>query len=223
MARKKKTTRKNQRILIVDDHPVVRFGLSEAIAKTPGLTTCGEASNVSEALQQVRATSPDLAIVDISLEDENGLRLIEQIKTEYPETRILVSSFHEEAVYAPRALQAGAMGYIEKGKPIQEIVDAVLRVLEGELFLSPEMGSRLIQRAATGKSFAHEPSEMLSNRELEVFEMVGRGMTVNEIARRLQVSPKTVDSHRTNIKTKLKLKNSAQLTHQAFNWVREQH
>ncbi len=218
-----KSRQKNCRILIVDDHPVVRYGLSQAIAKQPDLTVCGEAGNVAEALQLAKSTAPNVAIVDLSLEGESGLRLIEQIKALYPDTKMLVSSIHDEAVYAPRALRAGAMGYIEKGEPIEKILEAVRQILKGELYLNPRVGSRLLQRAAVGKPLDHDPTQMLSNRELEIFEMVGQGMTVNEIARRLQVSPKTIESHRRNIRTKLNLKNSAQLTHRAINWVREQH
>jgi DNA-binding NarL/FixJ family response regulator len=222
MADRPAAKRTDHRILIVDDHPVVRYGLAEAIAKTPDITVCGEASNAAEALRYVSSTAPDVVIVDISLEDENGLQLIEDIKARNPETKILVSSFHDEAVYAPRALRVGAMGYIEKGKPIQEIVEAIFQILKGELVLSPEMSRRLIQRAAVGKPLTQEPSEVLSKRELEIFEMLGRGMAVKEIARRLQVSPKTINSHRTKIKIKLHLKNGAQLTHRAINWVRDQ-
>jgi DNA-binding NarL/FixJ family response regulator len=208
--------------LIVDDHPIVRYGLSQAIARQPDMAVSGEASTVAEALQQLEANSPDVAIVDLSLENESGFRLIEQIKARYAETKVLVSSIHEEAVYAPRALRSGAMGYIEKGERIEKIVEAIRQVLKGELYLSSRLASRLLQRAAVGEPLNHEPPGMLSTRELEVFEMIGQGMTVNEIARRLQVSPKTVESHRKNIKTKLGLKNSAQVTHRAINWVREE-
>ena len=210
------------RILVVDDHPVVRFGLSQVIAKHSDLVVCGEASSVEEALDLVKSTAPNLAIVDLALDGESGLRLIEHIKAEFPKTKTLVSSIYDEAVYAPRALRAGAMGYIEKGKPIEEIIQAIHRIRQGELYLSPQVGQRLLQRAASGKPLDEAPPEMLSSRELEVFGMIGQGMAVNEIARRLRSSPKTIESHRKNIKTKLNLKNSAQLTHRAINWVREQ-
>jgi DNA-binding NarL/FixJ family response regulator len=209
-------------ILIVDDHPVVRFGLSQVIAKHPDLAVCGEASSVDEALHLLKSTAPDLAIVDLTLDGENGLRLIEHIKAEFPDTKTLVSSIHDEVVFAPRALRAGAMGYIEKGKPIEEIIEAIHRIQEGNLYLSPQVGQRLLQRAASGRPLDETPQELLSNRELEVFEMIGRGMAVHEIARKLQISPKTIESHRTNIKTKLNLRNSAQLTHLAINWVLDQ-
>jgi DNA-binding NarL/FixJ family response regulator len=215
--------RKIYQILIVDDHPVVRYGLSQAIGKQADLAVCGEASTVAEALRLVEHAAPDVAIIDISLEDDSGLRLVQQIKTQHPQTKTLVSSIHQETIYAPRALRAGAMGYIEKGETLDKIVEAVRQILRDELYLSPQMGSRLLQRAAVGKPLEDDPSEMLSNRELQVFEMLGMGMTVNEIARRLGVSPKTVESHRKNIRTKLNLKNSAQLTHCAISWVQEQH
>lgn len=225
MGRKTKVKPKRDlcRILIVDDHPVVRYGLSQAIARQPDLTVCGEASSVAEALRLAKSTAPNVAIVDLSLGDQSGLRLIEEIKALHPDTKMLVSSIHDEAVYAPRALRAGAMGYIEKGEPIEKIIQAVHQILKGELYLSPRVASQLLKLAAVGKSLNHDPTQMLSNRELEVFDMVGQGMTVNEIARHLQVSPKTIESHRRNIRTKLNLKNSAQLTHRAINWVRERH
>ena len=225
MGRKKSAKPKQNhcRILIIDDHPVVRFGLSQAIARQPDLTVCGEAANVAEALRLVESTAPNVAIVDLSLEDESGLGLIEEIKARHPDTKMLVSSIHDEAVYAPRALRAGAMGYIEKGEPIEKIIAAIRQILKGELYLNPIISSQLLQRAAIGKPLNHDPTEMLSNRELEIFELLGRGMTANAIAGKLQVSPKTIESHRRNIKNKLNLKNSAQLIHLAINWVGEQH
>ncbi|MCH5372854.1 MAG: response regulator transcription factor [Planctomycetes bacterium] len=221
MAPQTTASNKAHKILIVDDHPVVRYGLSQVIAKQPDLVVCGEASSVGEALEQVESTAPDLAIVDISLEEENGLRLIEQIRGQYPAIKMLVSSVHNEAVYAPRALQAGAVGYIEKGQPMETIIDAIREILKGGIYLSPKMSQSMLHRAALGKPLHEDPVALLSNRELEVLDMIGQGLTINQIARQLQLSPKTIESHRTNIKDKLHLKNSVQLSRFAFDWVRD--
>jgi DNA-binding NarL/FixJ family response regulator len=210
-----------RRVLIVDDHPIVRHGLGELIARQPDLEMCGEAANVSEALRQVESNRPDVAIIDISLEDENGIELIEKLKALYPQVKVLVSSMHDEKTYAGRSLRAGALGYINKRESIRKVIDAVRQILRGELYLSPQMAARLLQRAALGEPIAPDPSDTLSNRELEVFEMVGQGMTTQQIAGKLDLSPRTVETHRKKIKTKLNLQNSAQLSRAAFQWVQE--
>lgn len=209
------------RVLIVDDHPIVRHGLGELIARQPDLAMCGEAATVSEALRQVESNRPDVAIIDISLEGENGIELIEKIKALYPQVKMLVSSMHDEKTYAGRSLRAGALGYINKRESIRKVIDAVRQILRGQLYLSPEMASRLLHRAAFGQPIDPDPSDTLSNRELEVFEMVGQGMTTQQIAGKLHLSTRTVETHRQKIKTKLNLQNSAQLSRAAFQWVQE--
>jgi DNA-binding NarL/FixJ family response regulator len=216
--------KKNKRkVLIVDDHPIVRHGLGELIARQGDLETCGEAADVAEALRQIETNRPDVAIVDISLQGENGLELIEQIKTLYPEVKVLVSSMHDEKTFAGRALRAGAMGYINKRESIRKVIDAVRQVLRNEIYLSPQMASQLLHRAAVGEPLDHDPVEALSNRELEVFEMIGQGLTTQQIAGKLGLSPRTIETHRKRIKEKLNLQNSAQLTRAAFQWVQENH
>lgn len=210
------------RLLIVDDHPIVRHGVSQLIDAEPDLEVCGEVGSMDEALRLMETSTPDAAIVDISLEDESGLRLIQEILARRPEVRILVYSVHEEATYAPRALQAGAAGYIEKREPLTAIVQAVRRILEGKVYVSPGMANRLLHQAVSARQLGEGPTLTLSAREFEVFEMIGRGMTVKQIARKLGVSPKTVESHRQKIKDKLSLKNSTQLSRYAFDWVRRQ-
>jgi len=211
------------KVLIVDDHPIVRHGLGELIERQSDLEMSGEAADVAEALRQVEANRPDVAVVDISLNDENGIELIEQIKALYPDVKVLVSSMHDEKTYAGRALRAGAMGYINKRESIRKVVDAVRQVLRGEVYLSPAMASQLLHRAALGEPLDHDPVEALSNRELEVFEMIGQGQTTQQIARKLDLSPRTIETHRKNIKEKLNLQNGAQLTRTAFQWVQENH
>jgi DNA-binding NarL/FixJ family response regulator len=208
-------------VLIVDDHPIVRHGLGELIARQPDLQVCGEAADSSEALQKVEANRPDVAVVDITLDGDNGIELIGQIQALYPEVKILVSSMHDEKTFAGRALRAGALGYINKRESIRKVIDAVRQVLRGEIYLSPKMANQLLHRAAVGEPLDNDPMESLSNRELEVFEMIGQGMNTRQIAHKLGLSPRTIETHRKNIKTKLGLQNSPQLSRSAFQWVQE--
>jgi DNA-binding NarL/FixJ family response regulator len=211
------------RVLIVDDHPIVRHGLGELIARQPDLETCGEAEDVSQALRLVETERPDVVVIDISLNGESGIELIEQIKALYPGVKMLVSSMHDERTFAARALRAGALGYINKRESIRKVIDAVRQVLRGEVYLSPQMASQLLHRAAIGKPLDHDPVESLSNRAVEVFEMIGQGLSTQQIARRLGLSPSTVETHRKKIKTKLGVASSAQLSRLAFQWVQESH
>ena len=212
-----------RKVLIVDDHPIVRHGFGELVARQPDLQMWGEAASAAEALKQMEADRPDVAVIDISLDGESGIELIEQIKALYPEVKMLVSSMHDEKTFAGRALRAGALGYINKRESIRKVIDAVRQVLKGEIYLSPQMATHLLHRAAIGEPLDHEPTETLSNRELEVFEMIGQGMNTQQIARKLGLSPRTIETHRKNIKTKLNLQNSAQLSRCAFQWVQENH
>jgi DNA-binding NarL/FixJ family response regulator len=207
--------------LIVDDHPVVRVGLAAALELQPELELCGEAASMAEALQQVEATGPDLVIVDLCLGHEDGIELIEQIKARWPQVRLLAYSFHDERDYAGRVLRAGATGYLGKRAGLDKIAEAVRDVLRGDIYLSPPMTARLLQEAALGRSLDDEPEKHLSHRELQVFELFGRGLPTLEIARQLRVSPKTVESHRKQIKEKMNFASSAQMNHAAFRWLEE--
>ena len=208
-----------RRILIVDDHPVVRFGLAAVIAREPDLEVCGEAADIRDALLQVQQLRPDVAVVDISLDGENGIELIQTIKAQQPDVRILVSSMHDEDQYAEPSLRAGAMGYLHKRESLAKIVEAVRHILRGELYLSPAISNRLLQRAIGGASSRQDPAERLSPRELEVYQLIGQGLTTHQIADKLALSPKTVETHRKKIKAKLNLPNSSQLSRSAFQWV----
>jgi DNA-binding NarL/FixJ family response regulator len=212
---------RRRKVLVVDDHPIVRHGLAQLISREPDLEVSGEATNISGALRQVETNPPDVAVIDISLDGDNGIELVEEIKAKWPAVKILVSSIHDERVFAGRALRAGAMGYICKREDLGKLVAAIHQILRGEIYLSPDMTTRLLRRAAVGQSLDRDPVETLSNRELQVFEMIGQGMTTVQIARKLDVSPKTIESHRKQIKAKLNLQNSAQLTRSAFQWVQE--
>lgn len=175
---------------------------------------------MSEALKVIKHNIPDLAIVDLSLPDGNGLELIKRIKTQYPAILILVSSMHDEDLFAERALHAGAKGYINKQEAGEEVIVAVRQVLDGKIYLSTHMAERLLleQDGKPGDTLL-SPVELLSNRELEVFEFIGHGMATGEIADKLHLSVKTIETHRANIKTKLGLSSAGELTRSAVQWT----
>ena len=212
---------KRHKILIVDDHPIVRRGLAEVFAEERDLEVCGEAADMDEALQKVQSTSPDLVIIDISLKTGHGLKLISQIKAKDLRVKMLVSSMHDELLFAERSLRAGAMGYIPKQEPTERLLQAVHQVLRGEIYLTPRMSNRLLRDVVGGRSLSENPIQALTNRELEIFEMIGQGLTTQQIAQKLQLSAKTIETHREKIKGKLNLKNSAELSRRAVQWVLE--
>ena len=208
-------------VLIVDDHPIVRRGLMDVINETIDLEICGEAADVPEAIRQIEATQPHAVIVDITLGDEDGIELIDCIKWRWPSIKILVSSARDEKTFAGRVLRAGALGFISKREPLPQVVNALRQVLRGEVYLSPHMTTCLLQRAAGRQSLEPDPVQSLSNRELQVFQLIGEGLNTREIAHRLGISPKTVESHRKVLKEKLNAPTSSHLSRQAFQWVQE--
>ena len=170
------------------------------------------------------AARPDVAIVDLTLKDGNGIELIKEFREQYPQLKILVVSMHDELLFAERALRAGAVGYVSKHEAIRTIVQAVRTVLGGKLYLSQTMTERMVNMAVGAKSNgARSPMERLTDREIEIFEMIGQGLTSRQIARHLELSPKTVETHREHIKEKLELKNATELTKHAVQWVLENH
>lgn len=212
------------RILIVDDHPLLRQGLIGLISTQPDFEVCGEASGVAEARELVKALRPEVAIIDLSLKDGNGIELIKELGERYADIKLLVVSMHDESLFAERALRAGAAGYVSKQEAIRTIIQAVRTVLGGKLYLSQTMTERMVQAAVNARALRCEsPMERLSDRELEIFEMIGHGRTSKEIARQLELSPKTVETHREHIKEKLELKNATELTKHAVQWVLETH
>jgi DNA-binding NarL/FixJ family response regulator len=209
------------RIMIVDDHALVRHGLGQLISGEPDLEVCAQAATMDEAMDQL-STDPDLIVVDISLKEGSGIELIKQIKVKHPDVHMLVSSMHDESLFAERALHAGAKGYINKQESTDKVLDAIRHVLDGHIYLSPKMTDRLLHGVVEGQKIPETSSiEKLSDRELQVFELIGQGMSTRQIANQLHLSVKTIETHREHIKSKLNLKNGAELSRHAVRWVLE--
>lgn len=209
------------RVLIVDDHPLVRRGLVEMIGGEPDMEVCGEAADAADAMRLVKLVNPQVVVVDLSLRSGHGIELIEQVKAYNDQIKMLVASMHDEELFAERALRAGAVGYINKQEATEKVIDAVRDVLRGGIYLSPRMANRLLHSVVGGESLTQDPIQSLSNRELEVFEMIGQGLTTKQIARKLHLSPKTIETHREKLKSKLNVSNSNELGRRAVQWVLE--
>jgi len=212
---------KRHGVFLVDDHAFVREGLSLLINEESDLTVCGEAGTAREALAAILAHRPDVILLDLSLREGAGIELIKDIRALGIPVPILVFSMHDEHVYARRALCAGAQGYLMKSTPLNQIVDAIRRVLVGDIYLSEQMASTLVQTFALGVTDPHPPlANLLNDRELEVFRLIGQGQGTREIARLLTLSPKTIAAYREKIKKKLHLKTGSALVRQAIEWTR---
>jgi len=210
------------RILIVEDHPLFSEGLSQMINRQPSMMVCGQVPDAGSALQAVEDWEPDLVLVDISLEGSNGIDLIKSLKAKYEDLPVLVISMHDEALYAERALRAGALGYVMKNQPARVVKAAISKALGGEIFLSEKMSSSVLGKLLRGKSERPvSPVEQLSDRELEVFQMLGEGKPSRQIAEELNLTIPTIHSFRNRIKEKLQLKNSTEMMLHAMQWVRE--
>lgn len=208
------------KVLIVDDHPLMRKGLIMSLEAEPDIQICGQASNAEEALSIAEVEEPDLVIVDISLPGMSGLELIKHMHAIRPNILTLVVSRHDESLYAERAIRAGARGYVMKLEAGKVMMKAVRRVLNGGIYVSEEINERLLMGLASGQdTVAQSPFDVLSDRELEVFELTGRGYGTREIAERLHLSVKTVESYRARIKNKLNLSSAAELMQHAVQWV----
>jgi DNA-binding NarL/FixJ family response regulator len=215
------TSGEKTRIVIVDDHPIVRQGLQLLIGQQPDLEVCGEAESLDDALGVIAELAPDLAIVDIFLKGSSGIDLIKKLRDEQPKLRILVISMHDESIYAQRVLNAGANGYIMKQEATRKVVEAIRRVLKGEIYLSEKMIAAMLQCYADPRTPppGASPVSRLTNRELQVFELLGRGFSSREIAEKLELSIKTVDTHRENIKEKMGIRNAVELVQTAVHWM----
>ncbi len=213
---------KQARILIVDDHPIMRDGLTARISNEPDLTVCGEAEDADTALQLVQELSPDLVIIDISLKSGHGLDLAKRIRDRHPKTKMLVNSMYDESVYAERSLQVGAMGYLSKHTARGSLIDAIHTVLQGKTYLSLEMTDHIVKTRVAGLARpGMSPIESLSDRELEVLTLIGQGITTGAIAKKLFLSVHTIDTYREKLKIKLNLANGAELNRYAAQWVLE--
>ncbi|HTL54862.1 MAG TPA: response regulator transcription factor [Candidatus Limnocylindrales bacterium] len=208
------------RILLVDDHPLVRERLAEIIHREADLVICGEAEDRHQALQLIKSSRPQLVIVDITLKSSDGVELIKDIHDRWPALLTLVVSMHDESLYAERALRAGARGYITKQEATRNILLAIRRVLAGQIYLNDKVASRILGRlAAPGRARAATPAELLADRELQVFELTGRGLNTRQIAIRLRLGVKTVETYRARIREKLALKDPEELLPIAITWV----
>ena len=218
----KPSQEKNKRIVIVDDHPLFRKGLEQLInSSNDAFGICGEAGDAAEGMARIRELKPDLVIVDLSLPGANGIELIKNIRAEFAKLPVLILSMHDESLYALRALRAGAQGYVMKQEALENVIGAIREVLAGRPYLSSQMSAKLITNFAVGSTQTN-PTDTLSDRELEILELIGKGRDVHEISEALHISRKTVETHRAHIKEKLNLKNAREVNRFAAQWVEGQ-
>jgi len=217
-------TSSQTRVVLVEDHPMFRERLAHLINKELGMQVCGEADNVQQAMEVIRDTRPDIAIVDISLRGSSGLELIKDMKAQGIDIPVLVLSMHDENLYAERVIRSGARGYITKNEASSVVIAAIRTVLAGEVYVSQQMAAKIINRISAGSSKLSGQSglELLADRELEVFQLIGCGRTVKEIAKLLNLGESTVDTYRARIKEKLGLRSAADVYLRAGQWVKEQ-
>ncbi len=212
-----------KKILLVDDHAVVRFGIAQLINRQNDLVVCGEEEDARKALDAILRLKADLIIADLSLKDSSGLELIRNIKAQFPALPILVVSVHDETVYAEIAFRAGALGYLMKQEALEKIVTAIRRVLAGSVYVSDKLGAKMLQQQVRGQTDVQQPAiKSLSDREVEVFHLIGQWKKTKEIASELHLSVKTVEYYREQIKRKLNLKDASELTQYATSWVQRE-
>jgi DNA-binding NarL/FixJ family response regulator len=224
-AKRKQIESKDERtrIIIVDDHPIIRKGLSELINHEDDLVVCGQAEDAHEAMDVIKTLKPDIAVVDISLKETSGIELIKDLRTQYPNLPVLALSMHDESLYAERALRAGAKGYIMKAEATEKVITAIRKVLTGELYVSDRMAAKMVRKlVGSGPAIGTSPIDRLSDRELEVFLLIGQGRGTRQIADKLHLSIKTIETYRAHMKEKLNLENAAELLQYAIRWVNSQ-
>src|SRR5690348_152616 len=220
----KTKARGRKRILIVDDHPMMREGLAQLIDHETDLSAAFQANSAAQALEAIASEKPDLALIDISLPDKNGLELIKDLQTLYPDLPTLVVSMHDESLYAERVLRAGGRGYIMKQEGGKKLMEAIRHVLNGQIYVSEKMSAKILEIFSGRRAEATKSAvESLSDREFEVFQLIGQGQGTRQIAQYLHLSIKTVEVHRANIKRKLELENATDLVRYAVRWTEAQH
>jgi DNA-binding NarL/FixJ family response regulator len=223
MAQKKQpcnSDKNKTNILIVDDHPIVRQGLAELVNHEDDLVVCGQAEDAHQAMKAVKELTPDMAIVDISLKETSGMELIKDLNAQYPNLPILALSMHDESLYAERTLRAGAKGYIMKAEATEKVIIAIRKILSGEIYISDKMASKMMRKfVGSSTEIKTSPVERLSDRELEVFQLIGKGFGTRQISERLFLSIKTIETYRAHIKEKLNLADAAELLQYAIQWV----
>lgn len=213
---------KKATIVIVEDHPMFREHLASLIGKASDMVVLGEADNIKDGFALIKRLKPDVALVDISLKGSNGLELLKDLRAQGVDVRALVLSMHDETLYAERALRAGARGYITKHEASAKVMTAIRHVLAGEVYLNSRFMSLIMTKVMGGAAVSTDPIERLADRELEVFELIGRGLTTREIGEQLHLGTTTVDTYKARIKEKLKLGNIARLRSEASRWVQQQ-
>ncbi len=226
MAKKKvhdKTGGDKSKILIVDDHPIVRQGLAELVNHENDLAVCGQAEDAHQAMKAIKELRPEMAVIDISLKETSGIELIKDINVRYPNLPVLALSMHDESLYAERALRAGAKGYIMKAEATEKVITAIRKILNGEIYVSDKMAAKMVRQLVGSKTkISTTPVERMSDRELEVFNLIGKGYGTRQISERLHLSIKTIETYRAHIKEKLSLANAAELLQYAIQWVSSQ-
>ena len=222
-AERKLSVRSKRTVFVIDDHPIVREGLTQLINREPDLTVCGTAEDIYEALKAMQTLKPDIALADISLKGADGIELIKNLKIRMPALPVLVLSIHDESIYAPRALRAGARGFIMKQEATENVLLALRRVLSGEIYLSKRMANKMLQQFVGAPATAQKFSiDRLSDRELEVFRLIGQGHGTRRIAEELRLSVKTVESYREHIKEKMTLSDASELVQHAIQWLQRE-
>jgi DNA-binding NarL/FixJ family response regulator len=222
-AERKLSVKSKHTVFVIDDHPIVREGLTQLINREPDLTVCGTAEDIYEALKAMQTLKPDIALADISLKGADGIELIKNLKILMPALPVLVLSIHDESIYAPRALRAGARGFIMKQEATENVLLALRRVLSGEIYLSKRMANKMLQQFVGAPGTAQKFSiDRLSDRELEVFRLIGQGHGTRRIAEELRLSVKTVESYREHIKEKMTLSDASELVQHAIQWLQRE-
>jgi DNA-binding NarL/FixJ family response regulator len=211
------------RVIIVDDHPLLRKGVCQLINQQKDLVVVGEAESANKGIEMIEKTCPDIALIDISLNGTSGIELLKNLKARFPKLKMLVLSMHDESVYAQRSLRAGASGYIMKQEGTDRVLGALRKVAHGDVYLSERLGNQMLHTLVDGHApLAVSPVEELSDRELEVFNLIGQGHGTRPIAEKLHLSVKTIESHRAHIKEKLSLQSASELVHHAIQWVQSE-